>query len=122
MKTKISAAKSFILIATLTVGTSTIGLNGCADYADVRVGTPYTAAYYVPDYGPYYGEYIYDGLPWWGPDVAYVKNKIVVRDRDRGGDFGHSRWYGGHHFAPAWRGGGVARTAFSGGGVRRRMR
>ena len=100
MKTKISALKNQIVM-TLLMGAS-VGLGGCADYASVGVG--YSGAYYVPDYRPFYAEYYYDGLPWWGPNYYYSKNKIVVKDVDRQVNVNRNLYYGGHHFAPYGRG------------------
>jgi hypothetical protein len=92
----------FLIIAIALVGTvlGIIGFNGCADYAAVGVG--YSAAYYAPDYRPFYGYYAYDGVPWWGANVTYVRNNVVVR-----GDH-HRAWYGGHHFTRDWHRGRVA--------------
>ena len=79
MKTNNSAMKLLIMIALLCA--AGVGFSGCADYASVGVG--YNDAYYVPDYRPFYAEYFYDGVPYWGPDIDYIKNKIVVKDVDK---------------------------------------
>jgi hypothetical protein len=93
-------AKVFMVAATILP--STLGLIGCADYAAVG----YSATYYEPDYHPLYGYYVYDGAPWWGPDVTYVRNNIIVR----GGDHHHG-WYGGHHFPHEWHHRGAVASA-----------
>jgi hypothetical protein len=86
-------------------------LGGCADYASVGVG--YSDAYYVPDYRPYYGGYVYDGVPWWGPNVYYTRKKVVVKDVDKHVDVNKNIYYGGHHFVDGRRGARpVARAAF----------
>ena len=72
MKTNISAVKLLSMTALLCAAV----LVGCADYASVGVGYP--SAYYVPDYTPFYAEYYYDGLPYWGPNITYIRKKVVV--------------------------------------------
>jgi hypothetical protein len=109
MKTNISAVKFLIVTALFLPGL--LGFSGCADYA--RVGVGYNDAYYVPDYSPFYAAYFYDGVPYWGPNVSYVRRTVVVKDVDRHVNVNKNIYYGGHHFAPAWS--GVRR-----GGSRRR--
>jgi hypothetical protein len=109
MKTNISAVKFLIVTALFLMGV--LGFNGCADYASVGVG--YGNAYYVPDYRPFYAEYFYDGVPYWGPDIDYIRNKIVVKDVDKHINVNKNIYYGGHHLARDWS--GVRR-----GGFRRR--
>jgi len=100
MKTNISAVKSLIVTALFLMGV--LGFNGCADYASVGVG--YGNAYYVPDYRPFYAEYFYDGVPYWGPDIDYIRNKIVVKDVDKRINVNKNIYYGGHHLARDWSG------------------
>jgi hypothetical protein len=100
MKTNISAMKLLIMTALVCAAV----LAGCADYASVGVG--YTNAYYVPDYTPFYAEYYYDGLPYWGPNFTYIRKKVVVRDVDTHVNVNRNIYYGGHHFMGAryWHG------------------
>jgi hypothetical protein len=100
MKTNISAVKFLIFTGLLLPGL--LGFSGCADYASVGVG--YNGAYYVPDYSPFYGAYFYDGVPYWGPNVSYVRSRVVLKDVDRHVNVNKNIYYGGHHFAPAWSG------------------
>ena|ERR1700736_4302226 len=90
---------------------------GCSDFTAVGVAGGYGPAYYAPDYGPFFGFYGYDGFPYWGNDV-YVRNRIIVRDRDRDihKTVYKNVYYGGHHLAHNWGG----RTAFRGGSSQRR--
>jgi hypothetical protein len=102
----------FLMSATLIVAAA-ITFSGCANGGSYAVG--YNASYYTPDYGPYYGEYLYGGDPYWGPG-PYYNNEIIING-------GHHRlYYGGHHFIHD-RGGGFARMGgggFRAGGGRRR--
>lgn len=109
MKTNIVAVKFLIITALFLPGL--LGFSGCADYASVGVG--YNGAYYAPDYSPLYAAYLYDGVPYWGPNVSYVSKKVVVKDVDRQVNVNKNIYYGGHHFAGDWS--GVRR-----GGYRRR--
>src|SRR6267143_5153325 len=104
MKTIISAVKFVIMTATLLVGV--LGLNGCADYASVGIG--YSDAYYVPDYRPFYAEYFYNGVPYWGPDITYIRKKVVIRDVRRQVNVSRNIYYGGHHIVRDWRRTGAA--------------
>ena len=104
MKTIISAVKFVIMTATLLVGV--LGLNGCADYASVGIG--YSGAYYVPDYRPFYAEYFYNGVPYWGPDITYIRKKVVIRDVRRQVNVSRNIYYGGHHIVRDWRRTGAA--------------
>ena len=97
MKRKISAVK--LLIATAPFLAGVLGFSGCADYASVGVG--YSDAYYVPDYRPLYIDYFYDGVPYWGPNIAYIQKKVVVKDVDRNINVNRNIYYGGHHFVGA---------------------
>jgi hypothetical protein len=92
---------------------------GCGDYTAVGVAGGYGPAYYAPDYVPLFGFYGYDGFPYWGNNV-YVRNRIVVRDRDRDvhKTVYKNVYYGGHHIARNWGG----RTPFRSGSVQRRAR
>jgi hypothetical protein len=99
MKTEISAAAK-ILILTATLAAVMFGFNGCADY----VGVGYGSAYYAPDYTPFYSAYVYDGVPWWGPNAYYIRKKVVVKDVDKHVNVNKNVYYGGHHFARDWRG------------------
>jgi hypothetical protein len=112
MKTNISAMK--LLIVTALVCAAVLGFNGCVDY----VGVGYGDAYYVPDYTPFYASYYYDGIPYWGPDIAYIRKKVVVKDVDKHINVNRNIYYGGHHFLGAgnWRG---PRPAARVGGFRR---
>ena len=112
MKTNISAMK--LLIVTALVYAAVLGFNGCVDY----VGVGYGDAYYVPDYTPFYASYYYDGIPYWGPDIAYIRKKVVVKDVDKHINVNRNIYYGGHHFLGAgnWRG---PRPAARVGGFRR---
>ncbi len=112
MKTNISAVKLLSMTALVCAAV----LAGCADYASVGVG--YTNAYYVPDYTPFYAEYYYDGLPYWGPNITYIRKKVVVKDVDKHVNVSRNIYYGGHHFLGAgnWRG---PRPAARAGGFRR---
>ena len=107
MKTNISAVKLLIMAALLCA--AVLGFNGCADYASVGVG--YNDAYYVPDYRPFYAEYFYDGVPYWGPDIAYINKKVVVKDVDKHVNVNRNAYYGGHHLVGNWHG---ARGRFRG--------
>ena len=69
---------------------------GCADYVAVSGG--YGAAYYAPDYTPFYGAYLYDGRPWWGPNYYYTRKKVVVKDVDKHVNVNRNIYYGRHHF------------------------
>jgi hypothetical protein len=100
MKTNISAMK--LLIVTPLVCAAVLGFNGCADYASVGVG--YSDAYYIPDYRPFYAEYFYDGVPYWGPDINYIRKKVVVRDVDKRINVNKNIYYGGHHIVRDWQG------------------
>ena len=100
MKTNISAVKLLIMAALLCA--AILGFSGCADYASVGVG--YNDAYYVPDYRPFYAEYFYDGVPYWGPDIDYIKNKIVVKDVDKRVNVKRNIYYGDHHLVRDWHG------------------
>ena len=108
MKTKIPVSKSLIVI--LLMGAA-IGMSGCADYVGVGVG--YGGAYYVPDYRPLYAGYFYDGVPWWGANYYYTRNKIVVKDVHRRVNVNRNAYYGGHHFVP-YRGGRASAGTHSG--------
>ncbi|MGZ4971913.1 MAG: hypothetical protein ACXWDN_04065 [Limisphaerales bacterium] len=112
MKTNISAVKLLSMTALVCAAV----LAGCADYASVGVG--YTNAYYVPDYTPFYAEYYYDGLPYWGPNITYIRKKVVVEDVDKHVNVSRNIYYGGHHFMGAgnWHG---LRPAVRAGGFRR---
>jgi hypothetical protein len=100
MKTNTLTVKLFIITALLLAGA--LGFTGCADYASVGVG--YGDAYYVPDYSPLYAGYFYDGVPYWGPNVDYIRNKLVVKDVDKHVDVNRNIYYGGHHFVRDWHG------------------
>jgi hypothetical protein len=126
MKTNISTVNLLSVTALLCAA----ALVGCADYASVGVGytnayyvpdytpsyasayyTPsytsayyapsYATAYYAPDYTPFYAAYYYDGLPYWGPDITYIRNKVVVKDVDKHVNVNRNISYGGHHFMGA---------------------
>jgi hypothetical protein len=99
MKTNTWTAKLVIMMALLT---GILGFSGCADF----VGVGYTDAYYVPDYRPFYADYYYDGVPYWGPNIAYIRKKVVVKDVDKHINVNRNIYYGGHHFMGAgnWRG------------------
>jgi hypothetical protein len=87
-----------------------VGLSGCAETG----GVGYSSAYYAPDYGPYYGDYGYDGYPYWGGG-PYLGSSIIIGGRS------HRGYYGGHHFAHDFRGNtGFQRSSFRGsaGGFR----
>jgi len=109
-----SSTSLFLITALFCAG----ALVGCADYASVGVGYP--ASYYAPDYTPFYASYFYDGGPYWGPNVSYVRKRIVVRDVDRNINVNRNVYYGGHHFVGAgnWHGGRASFRA-GGGGFRR---
>jgi hypothetical protein len=94
MRTTISAMKLLIMTALLGVGV--LSFNGCADYASV--GLAYNDGYYVPDYRPFYAAYYYDGVPYWGPNYAYIRKKVVVKDVDKHVNVNRNVYYGGHHF------------------------
>jgi hypothetical protein len=93
MKTIMSVVKFVLMTAALLAGA--LGLNGCAEYASV--GIRYSDAYYVPDYRPFYAAYFYNGVPYWGPDIAYIRRKVVIRDVDRHVNVRRNIYYGGHH-------------------------
>jgi hypothetical protein len=117
MKTNISTVNLLSLTALLCAA----ALAGCADYASVGVGytnayyvpdytpsyasayyTPsYASAYYVPDYTPFYAAYYYDGVPYWGSDITYIRNKVVVKNVNRRVNVNRNIHYGGHHFMGA---------------------
>ena len=99
MKTIISAVKFVIMTATLLVGA--LGLHGCADYASVGIG--YSDAYYVPDYRPFYAGYFYNGVPYWGPNINYIRKKVVIRGVHRHVNVNRNIYYGGHHIVRDWR-------------------
>ena len=105
MKPNISAVKLLIISIALLAGA--LGFNGCADYASVGVGVGYPAAYYVPDYRPYYAGYYYNGIPYWGPNITYVRKKIVVKDMDKHVNMNKNIYYGRHHIVRDWRRTGV---------------
>src|SRR3978361_1312246 len=79
--------RAIALVAIVMVGA---GLGGCAGTVGASGG--YGTAYYAPDYGTYYGDYGYDGSPYWGGG-PYVGSTIVIGGRS------HSGYYGGHHFS-----------------------
>jgi hypothetical protein len=114
MKTNTWAVKRLILAALLA---GPLGPTGCADYASV--GGSYGDAYYVPDYRPFYAGYYYDGVPYWGPNIDYVRNTVVVKDVDKRVDVNKNIYYGGHHFVRDWRG---PRPIARAGGFRRDRR
>jgi len=110
MKTNTPAIKLFTITALVLPGL--LGFSGCADYASVGVG--YNDAYYVPDYRPFYAAYFYDGVPYWGPNVSYVRKRVVVKDVDKHVNVNKNIYYGGHHFSRDWQGarrGGFRRRA-----------
>jgi hypothetical protein len=98
MKTKISM-RIWILV---TLATGAIGFGGCADYVGVSAG--YGSSYYVPDYRPFYVDYFYDGVPWWGPNYYYTRKKVVVKDVDKHVNVNKNIYYGGHHLVRDWTG------------------
>lgn len=100
MKTNTWTVKLLIMTALLLAGI--LAFNGCADYASVGVG--YSDAYYVPDYRPFYASYYYDGVPYWGPDIAFINKKIVVKDVDKNVNVTKNIYYGGHHLVRDWQG------------------
>jgi hypothetical protein len=101
-------------------GLLAFGFAGCADYAAVGV----SSSYYAPDYRPYYVDYGYDGVPWWGPGPYYAGAIVIDRDRDRdvvvrkrvvknvnvnrNVTVNRNIYYGGHHLGRDFRGGRVA--------------
>jgi hypothetical protein len=91
-----------VKISGMTAAFGAVVLVGCADY----VGVGYNDAYYIPDYTPFYADYYYDGVPYWGPNFTYVKKKIVVHDVNRHINVNRNLYYGGHHFMGAsyWHG------------------
>jgi hypothetical protein len=89
-----------LLIVTALVCAAVLGFDGCVDY----VGVGYSDAYYVPDYRPFYAEYFYNGVPYWGPDIDYVRKKVVIRDVDKRINLNKNIYYGGHHIVRDWRG------------------
>lgn len=91
--------KFVIMTATLRLGA--LGLNGCADYASVGIG--YSDAYYVPDYRPFYTAYFYNGVPYWGPNINYVRKKVVIRDVHRHVAVNRNIYFGSHHIVRDWR-------------------
>jgi hypothetical protein len=110
MKTKISG-RIWILV---TLATGAIAFGGCADY--VGVGAGYSSSYYVPDYRPFYADYFYDGVPWWGANYYYTRKKVVVKDVDKHVNVSKNIYYGGHHLVRDWTG---TRPAAHSGGFRR---
>jgi hypothetical protein len=110
MKTKISG-RIWILV---TLATGAIAFGGCADY--VGVGAGYSSSYYVPDYRPFYADYFYDGVPWWGANYYYTRKKVVVKDVDKHINVSKNIYYGGHHLVRDWTG---TRPAAHSGGFRR---
>ncbi|MEY2439679.1 MAG: hypothetical protein QOI34_1064 [Verrucomicrobiota bacterium] len=118
MKTKICATKVLLMTTALLATAVTFG--GCADYASVDVASGYGPTYYAPDYRPYFSAYLYDGIPWWGPNAYYVRKKVVVRDVDKNVNVNRNIYYGRHHLVRDWRGTRtVARTPSGRARVRR---
>jgi hypothetical protein len=116
MKTNTWTVKLLIITAVLLAGI--LGFSGCADF----VGVGYSDAYYVPDYRPFYADYYYDGVPYWGPDVAYIRKKVVVKDVDKHINVNRNIYYGGHHFVGAGNFVGPRPGPRGGGGGFRRVR
>jgi hypothetical protein len=74
-------------------GWALMGLSGCVA---TGVGVGYGSSYYAPSYAGYYGDYGYDGYPYWGAG-PYVGSTIVIAGRS------HRPYWGGHHYAHDWR-------------------
>lgn len=93
--------------ALLAIG-AVFAYTGC-----VATGVGYDAGYYAPSYSAYYGDYGYNGYPYWGGG-PYVGSTIVISGRS------HRGYYGGHHYLRDSRrssGRGFGRRGFSRRGV-----